>query len=275
MTGVLLQGGAMGLFLVLGALFPRVRGVPLLNRDLWLNLVNGALLFALVRLTLVSFVAARSQIGLLDLGWLQAGWAQLLFSVVLLDFARYWLHYAHHRVPFFWKFHRVHHCAEFIDSSTGLRMHVVDFTMLAALPILLFGVLLDVGSFEPWVIPVTMGVGVVFDAFEHSNLRMDSRHPLYRAWNLLFNSPHFHSWHHTREGKVYDGNYSNTFVIWDRLFGTEVTRPDPPDQYGIVDWDTLENSVAGFWLLRLRHPDRAAAHARAPDAPAPADAAAP
>ena len=261
MTGALLQGGAMGLFLVLGALFPRVKGVRLVNKDLVLNLVNGAMLFVLVRLTLVSWVAARSELGLIDMSWLSQGWAQFLVSLVLLDFARYWLHYAHHRVPFLWRFHRVHHCAEFIDASTGLRMHVVDFVQLAALPILLFGVFMDVTSFEAWVIPVTMGVGVVFDAFEHSNMRMDSRHPVFRVWDKLLNSPHFHSWHHTREGKKYDGNYGNTFVIWDRMFGTEVTRPDPPEEYGIVEWDTLENSLVGFWLLRPRNPEGAKAHA--------------
>ena len=255
MIGALLQGGAMGLFLVLGALFPRVKGVPLLNKDLWLNLFNGAMLFVLVRLTVVSWVADHSQFGLVDMSWLHAGWAQLLLSVVVLDFTRYWVHFCDHRVPLLWRFHRVHHCAEFLDSTTGLRMHLVDFIQLSALPILLFGVVFDVTSFQPWVIPVTMGVGVFFDSFEHANLKMDSTNPLFRVWDLLLNSPHFHSWHHTREGKVCDGNYGNTFVIWDRLFGTEVTRALPPDEYGIVEWDTLENSIPGFWFLRPRNPE--------------------
>lgn len=254
MTGVLLQGGSMGLFLLLGWLFPRVEGQGLLPKSAVLNLVNGALLF-LFRVTLVAWVASFAEIGLVDMGWLRWPAAQFLLSLVVLDFCRYWLHYAHHRVPFLWRFHRVHHCAEYIDATTGLRMHLVDFVQLSALPLLLFGVLFDVSSFAGWVIPATLGVGVVFDAFEHSNMRMDSRSKVYKVWDKLLNSPHFHSWHHTREGKLYDGNYGNTFVIWDRMFGTEVTRPDPPEEYGIVEWDTLEESVLGWWLLRPRDPD--------------------
>ena len=193
-------------------------------------------------MTLISWVAAHAEIGLVDLAWLKWPVAQLLVSVVVLDFARYWLHFAHHRVPILWKFHRV---------------HLVDFVQLSALPLVLFSVIFDVSSFASWVMPVTLAVGVVFDSFEHSNLRMNSQNSLFRAWNLLFNSPHFHSWHHTREGKLYDGNYGNTFVIWDRMFGTDVTRPLPPEEYGIVEWDTLEESLAGFWLLRPRNPNAA------------------
>lgn len=254
MSRLLLQGGSMGLFLVLGWLFPRVEGKAALPRESWLNLLNGALLFAFA-LAVIKPLQAHAELGLLDMSWLSWPVAQFLVSLVLLDFARYWLHYAHHRVPILWKFHRVHHCAEYIDSTTGLRMHLVDFVQLAALPVLLFGVLLDISSFAPWVLPAALGVGVVFDAFEHSNLRMNSRSKVFKVWDILLNSPHFHSWHHTREGKKYDGNYGNTFVIWDRMFGTEVTREDPPEEYGIVEWDTLEESVLGWWLLRPRDPD--------------------
>ncbi len=246
----------MALFMVLGWLFPRVEGKSYITKDAILNLVNGALLF-LFRLTAVAWVAGYFEVGLVDMSFLGPGWLQVLVSVVILDFARYWVHFADHRVPLLWKFHRVHHCAEYLDSTTGLRMHLVDFIQLSLIPLVLFGLVMDVSSFEAWVIPATMGVGVVFDAFEHSNLRMNSRNPVFRAWDMLFNSPHFHSWHHTIEGKQYDGNYGNTLVIWDRLFGTEVTRPDPPDAYGIVEWDTLEESLAGFWFLRPRNPDAA------------------
>lgn len=260
-----LQGLAMVTFLLLGWRFPRVPGTPLLNRDVVANLVNGVVLFGL-RVSLVAAVAARSELGLIDAGALPV-WAQALVGFLLLDFARYWVHYADHRVPWLWTFHRVHHSAERMDATTGLRMHVVDFVQLSAIPILLFGVLLDTSGWAPAVLPGVLAVGAVMDAFQHSNLRIDTGRPWFRAWNLLLNNPHFHSWHHTRDGHLRDGNYSNTLIIWDRLFGTEVTGPVPPEAYGITADEALVNDPLSWQLLRTR---RVAAAAVRPEAEAEA-----
>ena len=251
MSGAVLQAGAMALFLVLGVVRPRVADQRLMNRDLLLNLANGALLFV-VRVTLVAWVAAHSGVGLVDLSWLRVPALQLVAALVVLDFTRYWVHYADHRVPWLWTFHRVHHSAEVMDATTGLRMHVVDFLQLSAIPVVLFSIVFDTAGFSPWVEPAALGVGVFFDAIEHGNVRVDPKGTLFRAWNLLFNSPHFHSWHHTRDGARCDGNYGNTLVIWDRLFGTEVTGPLPPPLFGLERDQALENSLVGWHLLRRR-----------------------
>ena len=253
--GALFHGAMLATFLVLGRLHARVEGQPLLQRDLWMNVANGVALFG-VRLTLVSAVALHADLGLLSTAWLPGPLAQGLLGFLLLDFSRYWLHYAGHRVPFLWRFHRVHHSAEVLDASTGLRMHVVDFLQLSALPILLFGVVLDTSGWHPWVLPVVLSVGVLFDTFQHANLRVDPRTPWFRAWNVLLNNPHFHSWHHCRDGHLRDGNYSNTLIIWDRLFGTDVTGPEPPSLYGIMEGEALVNDPISWQLLRTR--DRSA-----------------
>ena len=57
---------------------------------------------------------------------------------------------------------------------------------------------------------------------------------------MLLNNPHFHVWHHTRDGTEIDGNYGNSLLIWDRLFGTDVTQDKIPLELGI----TAEQ----FWL---------------------------
>ena len=251
MARLVLQGVAMGGFLLLGRLFPRVAAQPLLRRDMVFNLLNGLLLFVLVA-PLVRLVQ-----GALPAGGLLAvdAWGpvlQGLLSFVLLDFARYWLHRAAHRVPLLWRFHRVHHSAESLDSTVGLRMHAVDFLQLSALPILLFGVLFDTRGWHPAVIPAVMGVGVVFDAFQHANLRWDPAHPLARLWGRAFNNPHFHSWHHTRDGATVDGNYGNTLVLWDRLFGSDVTRPGLPAAFGVSGDQALAEGPLAWQLLRPR-----------------------
>lgn len=249
--GVLIKALAMGTFQVAGVIRPRVADQPLVHRDALLNVANGLLLYAF-KLGVLSWALARLDQGWVDLSWLPSGPAQLVFTFVLLDFTRYWVHYADHRVPWLWRFHRVHHSAERLDATTGLRMHVVDFLQLAAIPVVLFSLLFNGKQLDPWVLPAALAVADVMDAFEHANVRMDRTSPLVRAWSLLFNSPSFHCWHHTRDGALCDGNYGNTLVIWDRLFGTDVTQVQPPALYGIEENQALENSVLGWQLLRKR-----------------------
>ncbi len=249
--GALFHGAMMGAFLVAGRLRPRVEGQAIVNRDLVFNVVNGLLLFGL-RVTAISAAAAWLELGLIHTPWLSTPWVQGIVAFLLLDFARYWLHYAGHRVPFLWQFHRVHHSAEVLDASTGLRMHLVDFLQLSAVPILLFGVLLDTSQWHPMVLPVVLSIGVAFDAFQHANLRLDTSTWRFRLWNLVLNNPHFHSWHHCRDGHLRDGNYSNTLIIWDRLFGTDVTGPEPPALYGVMEGEALVNDPVGWQLLRTR-----------------------
>jgi len=159
---------------------------------------------------------------------------------------------AHHRVSWLWTFHRVHHSAETLDATTGLRMHLVDFLQLSLMPVVLFGVLLDTSGWATWVLPAALSVGAVSDAFQHGNIRWSPNHPLARAWNLVLNHPHFHVWHHTRDGHLCDGNYGNALVIWDRLFRTEVTQPTPPPLLGLEGDQALVDSIVGWQLLRRR-----------------------
>ncbi len=257
MTGFFLQAGAMALFLGLGALRPRYEQ-PLLGRHTFVNLATGALMF-LLRVTLVAWVAARAEFGLLDLSVLSHPLAQLAVAFLALDFTRYWVHRADHRVPWLWTFHRVHHSSQHLDATAGLRMHVVDFVQLSAIPMVLFSVVMDTSSFAPWVVPAALGIGVVADGFQHANIRIPYQHPFWRTWDRLLNNPHFHSWHHNADGHERDGNYGNTLTIWDRLFGSDVTGPEVPPELGLSSDQALDESVFGLQLLRPRVQDAPAA----------------
>ncbi|MBM74150.1 MAG: hypothetical protein CMK59_02010 [Proteobacteria bacterium] len=252
MERVFLQAAVMGTFLILGVIYPR-RAQKLLSTDLWINVLTGGAIFLLVA-PLVGWIKTLSlstQFSLLSFPQ-ASSWVHFLLMFLLLDFSRYWLHYAHHRVPFLWSFHRVHHSSESLDATSGLRMHVVDFIQLGCLPIFLFVFLFDTHQVEDWVLPYAMTVGVFFDAFQHSNIKMDMTKPWNKLWHLLLNNPHFHVWHHTREGHRYDGNYGNTLVVWDRLFGTDVTQSHIPEQLGISSEQALVNSPLSLQLLRSR-----------------------
>lgn len=240
-------GGSMALFLGLGALFPRVQP-PVNWRVTAINLFTGALLFGFRTVLLLGAERAAAAVGggwidLTPQHWLLQG----VVCFLLLDLVRYWVHRADHRIPWLWKFHAVHHSSEHLNATSGLRMHWLDIVQLTAIPWVLFGLCFHVNE---TVLLVVLLMGSVMDAFEHANIRMNARNPALRAWNLLFNNPHFHSWHHTRDGHKKDGNYGQFLTIWDRLFGTEVTEEQPPALYGIED--PLELGVFSMQLLKKR-----------------------
>jgi sterol desaturase/sphingolipid hydroxylase (fatty acid hydroxylase superfamily) len=242
----------MAFFLGVGLLHPRVKQ-GLFLPETAVNLATGGLLF-LVRVLLVFGVSklALAPGGFLDGAWIQSPGFQFVVAFLLLDFTRYWVHRADHRVAFLWRFHRVHHSSERLNATSGLRMHAVDLLQLSAIPGLLYFVILDVSSFAPWVIPGALAVGIVFDSFQHANIGMNMEKRFNRAFNVLLNNPHFHSWHHTRDGHLRDGNYSNVLVVWDRLFGSQVTQAQPPETFGLPADQQLEQGVLGLQSLRLQ-----------------------
>lgn len=247
---LIVQVLALAVGLGCGWIWPR-RNQPRLSKESFINLANGAILYPL-RFALGLAGLDAIHLGLVDLGRLGHPVLQFLFVFLALDFTRYWVHLADHRVPFLWSFHRVHHSAETMDSTVGFRMHLVDFLQLTAIPVLLFGVLFDVSAFEAWVMPAALSVGIIADAFEHSNLEFKLDSWWKKAWFATFNNPLFHSWHHTRDGHLKDGNYANALPLWDRLFGTEVTSPEPPELFGIDGDQRIDMSLLGMQLLRPR-----------------------
>lgn len=249
MATTITQALVLLLGLAAGALWPREARPGIVTRETWINLLNGALLFP-VRFALGLLGVTSLKIGLVPLGDLGHPALQFLFCFLALDFVRYWVHRADHRVPILWSFHRVHHSIEQLDSTSGLRMHLVDFLQLTAIPIVLFGVLFDVSAFAGWVLPAALIVGIVADSIEHANVRFSLDSAWRRAWFRVFNTPLFHSWHHTRDGHLRDGNYANALPLWDRLFGTEVTGAAPPEAYGLGGDQRLDGSLLGLQLLR-------------------------
>jgi sterol desaturase/sphingolipid hydroxylase (fatty acid hydroxylase superfamily) len=52
---------------------------------------------------------------------------------VLFDLLSYWVHRLLHTVPYFWRFHAVHHSSRDLDWLATSRDHPLDFTA-AVLP---------------------------------------------------------------------------------------------------------------------------------------------
>ena len=119
----LLQGSALGLFLIAGVAWPRVSGQRLVNPDLLKNLLNGLLLFVF-SVVAIKQIESRIEVGLFDLSD-QAWLLQFLVAFCCWTFP---LLAALHGPSgsILVEFPPSPPFAEVLDASTGLRMHVVD-----------------------------------------------------------------------------------------------------------------------------------------------------
>lgn len=248
-----MQALALAMFSVAGLLWPRYPQ-SVSGRDTVVNLATGAGLFML-KLAVPWLIVTESRPGWIGISGMPV-LVQVLVGFVALDLARYALHVAHHRVPLLWWFHRVHHSSERLDATSGLRMHVVDFAQLAALPVLLFGWVLDTTGSPQWLVPAVLMPGAISDAFQHANLRFRAGSGPGRAWDLLLNNPHFHAWHHAADATCH-GNYGNTLTVWDRMFGTSVSREGLPAAFGLDATQRLRNDPMSLQLLRADEPSAA------------------
>src|SRR6185503_2179607 len=73
------------------------------------------------------------------LHWLRLpAWAHLMGVFLLVDLWMYLWHRMNHRIPFFWRFHRVHHSDPKMDVTTANRFHIGEmaFSCLLRAPVI-------------------------------------------------------------------------------------------------------------------------------------------
>jgi len=144
-------------------------------------------------------------------------WAKIAIGVVILDCLLYLWHVLNHRVPFFWRFHRVHHCDLNMDVSTATRFHVGELGMSA---VIRMGIVLFVGV--GWVeLLIFDSLVLLCTQFHHSSLKVPAGFE--SIFWILFVPPSMHRIHHSVIIRERNTNYGAIFSIWDRLFGTLLT----------------------------------------------------
>ena len=145
-------------------------------------------------------------------------------GVVFLDLMIYLQHVVLHMIPFFWRFHKVHHSDLDLDVSSGFRFHPLEIlgSMIYKLGL--------VAALGPSVMTV-----VVFEAilsgmaqFTHSNIKLPLG--LDRTLRWLFVTPDMHRIHHSVEVAETNSNYGFNLSIWDRLLGTYIRDGKNPSR---------------------------------------------
>ncbi|MEX2357479.1 MAG: sterol desaturase family protein [Pirellulaceae bacterium] len=201
-----------------------------------LNTVVLSLLFGVVTVGVTTWTAER-QWGLLHQLSL-VGWSRLLLAIVLLDLWMYVWHRLNHKVPFLWRFHRMHHSDSAMDVTSATRFHLGEHLMGATLRLSLIPLLgielLHLLVFETLVVANTM--------LHHANISLG-------IWDkplrLLLVTPNMHKVHHSRIRTETNSNYATLFSCWDRLFYSFRRRADYTaielglDEFQEPQWQTL------------------------------------
>lgn len=190
--------------------------------------------------------AAGHGIGLLNVVAVP-GWLAIAGSVLLLDLLIWAQHLASHRIPLFWRLHRVHHADRDIDASTALRFHPIEIALsmlVKCAAVLMLGApVAAVILFEI----VLNGMAI----FNHANIRLPVS--LDRRLRRLLVTPDMHRVHHSIHPGEHHRNFGFNLSIWDRLFSTYRAQPVAGhDQMTIGLAEYQSNAPSHFiWCLVL------------------------
>lgn len=246
--------GLFVLFAGLEALNPRrARIFPRRARwgtNLVLTVLNTVALRAFA--VVMPFVAIGAALDAGRMGWGVLNqislpvWAELLLAVLTLDFAIWLQHFVTHKVPLFWRFHRMHHSDRDMDVTTALRFHPVEILASMGLKIAL------VYLIGPQAVAVLIFEVILngTSLFNHANLRLPGW--LDRLVRLVLVTPDMHRVHHSVLRAEHDSNYGFALSVWDRIFGTYVAQPQSGHGAMVVglQWQDEKPARLG-WALWL------------------------
>lgn len=169
----------------------------------------------------------------------------LLFSffvILAYDFGFTVLHLLFHRIPWLWRFHRVHHAATSLTPLTAYRFHFVEHACQKVSEGVCVGAVCAVFYYFS---PVNLDMVTVFGlsafglafssvgVFRHSHIWIS-----YGYLSYVFVSPAMHQIHHSTEPRHRDRNLAQVFSFWDLLFGTlYVPREREHFQVGLAAGD--------------------------------------
>ncbi len=176
---------------------------------------------------------------------IKATWLLVVLAFIGKDFAGYWVHRIEHMVNVFWNRHIVHHSSEEFNLSCALRQSISGFTSIFVifyLPMAILGV-------PQSVIAVVAPLHLFAQFWYHTTLikRMG-------FLEYIIVTPAHHRVHHAINPEYIDKNFSQIFIVWDKLFGTFQEELDEvPAVYGTkkpaATWNPFLINFQHIWQL--------------------------
>ena len=240
--------GFLAVFLIAERLAPKRRTTAPQTRRWTTNAALTIVVILTLPLLPASFITAawwaeENGFGLLNFYSLPVP-AIVVLTLLIRGFISFGTHVLNHKIPFLWRFHRVHHLDTELDVSSTVRTHPLEFalSLVIGLPVVvLFGL-------SPWVLIFYELLDVSVVLFSHSNLRIPTL--IERYLRYLIVTPDLHKVHHSSYRPETDSNFSAVFPIWDivfRTFRTQTRTPLETMQLGLDE--VREPQANSFWWL--------------------------
>jgi sterol desaturase/sphingolipid hydroxylase (fatty acid hydroxylase superfamily) len=198
-------------------------------------------------LAAMAIFAQNNHIGL----WNQVSashWLSIPISVLLFDCLIYWQHRVFHRIPLFWRIHRVHHADPHLDASTGLRFHPLEIVLSLVVKIaavLVFGA----PVFAILIFEVLLNSTSIFN---HSNIKLPVK--IDKLLRTLIVTQAMHRIHHSQVVYETDSNFGFNLSIWDRLFGSYIEEAKSGDdgiKLGLKEYPSPQTNTSLKALLLM------------------------
>ncbi|MEO2266296.1 sterol desaturase family protein [Pseudoalteromonas sp. YIC-656] len=231
--------------------------------QLWIyNRLLKALLFAPIVVTMVPIALGTTE-ALETIFGPHSPYVLSEFSVVAIftillfiadDFTRFILHYALHKIPFLWHYHKVHHSAKVLTPFTIYRSHPVESYLYACRMALSQGFVVGI-CFYWFGTQLSMydilGANVFVFMFNAMGSNLRHSH-VWLSWGKhvekWFISPAQHQIHHSDNPRHFDTNLGSALAVWDRMFGTLI-RADEVGKIsiGVGQYDAGHNTIRDIY----------------------------
>ena len=245
--------------LVLGTIFSLESATPLFERDfngriahafpnLFFGIFNSAViayLFSALTLQAIRWSAGHS-FGLLYQVNMPIG-LKTFFGFLIYDGWMYAWHRANHTMPFFWRFHRMHHSDPALDVTSALRFHTGEIIFSSILRVLVL-MALGMSAVQLMVYEICLQPVILF---HHSNIRLPEK--IDRIVRTVIVTPNMHRVHHSVDISETNSNYASVFSFWDRIFRTFRKREDVRKiNFGLPDFKAADwQSIGGMFRTPL------------------------
>jgi len=180
------------------------------------------------------------------------------FTLVLFlldDLTRFLLHFALHKVPCLWDFHKVHHSAKVMTPMTIYRSHPFESYLYACRMALSQGLAVGIGYyfFGPTLSMFdVLGANIFVFVFNVMGSNLRHSH-VWWSWGdkveSWFISPAQHQVHHSDKPQHFDRNLGSALAIWDRMTGTLIRSSNVGKiRFGIGGGDQGHQSIYQAYL---------------------------
>ncbi len=169
----------------------------------------------------------------------------IIITFIIEDFIGYWIHRFEHIINIFWNRHIIHHSSEEFNLACALRQPVsttVAIFTFFYIPAAILGIPVE-------VIAIVSPLHLFAQFWYHTRLINKMG-----ILEHILVTPSHHRVHHAINEQYLDKNFSQIFIIWDKLFGTfQEELPSVPAVYGVKrpsnTWNPIIINFKHLWLL--------------------------